>query len=96
MGTPVPTSWPEIIADKWYCCFVHEYGEPPWDMGCEGPLTNELHGCIIGAAIQAWLDNGFECLNSANLIPGIPVAAQRLVNVHGPYDTAAACGAECF
>ncbi|MBA7649682.1 hypothetical protein ES703_57480 [subsurface metagenome] len=96
MGTPVPDEWPELVDGKWYCILLHQFGEWPWDMGCAGPFISEVQGCILGQTIKTWLDNGWECDNNRNLLPGIPAAAQRLVAVHGPYDTGAACGVDCY
>lgn len=95
MGTPVPEEWPELDPEKWYCCYVDWYFTEGEEGGCEKDYQGRKRCCRTGAQIQAWLDADSECVFSEALCPFYSPGAQRLVAIHGPYDTLADCTAEC-
>lgn len=95
MGTPVPPEWPEIIDDKWYCAYWDRWAfNPPGPHGCVGVYLGRVNCCGLGAALNDWINNNKDCTVLVTHCEP-PLCWNRLVAVHGPFDTRALCDAEC-
>lgn len=95
MGTPVLYAPPMIENDKWYCCYLDCYGTGEGPNTCEDDFAGQIIRCKIGLDINTWLADGCECYyedpDCYELCFFNGVSAQRLINLHGPYDNCDEC-----
>lgn len=86
MGTPVPPTYPDFVAGKWYRCHIDSFLQqiPPRKETCADPYFGSAKACILGSVIKAWLPHQCDLWWPLYL----PLAgAQRLTACHGPYNT---------
>lgn len=91
MGTPVPTPYPELEDDKWYRVGVDAYWDPFVPVDCENTYQGRIQCCSMGDVLQTWIDGGFECRGGVGFCVVAFEMAQRIVFIHGPYETALEC-----
>lgn len=91
MGTPVPDEWPEFEDEKHYLVNVDAYQFGNDFRDCRQDHLGRYKCCVSGDFLNSWLADGHECLSPFELCVVSGASAQRLVAVHGPYDTPDAC-----
>lgn len=98
MGTPVPLEQPDLDNDKVYMVFVDPYQDMTPATGCNQEYLGRFSCCQTGERIQIWRDSDFECTEifdpAIELCRRTGFSSQRLVAIHGPYDTVLECQAE--
>lgn len=94
MGTPVPDEWPELEDAKFYLVYLDAFQDVGPDNDCTQDYQLRQRCCTTGQHIKAWLAVGWECLSPHELCVVSGFTAQRLLNVHGPYDNLADCQAD--
>ncbi len=95
MGTPVPDTMPELIDEKFYCSVVDAFFDLTEKTGCQQELVARIQCCNTGGTIKWWKLHGYECQDGQELVDYTGFTAQRLVAVHGPYDSAEECHDNC-
>lgn len=95
MGTPVPEEWPELEDDKFYCCTVDLYGTGGKNDVCDGEYFGRTKCSLEGEYVKYWIDSGFECRDFEGICVRVPLSAQRLICVSGPFDTFDDCWDSC-
>lgn len=91
MGDPVPIIWPGFEAFAWYKCTVDAYGSGDPPEYCTDPFSGQTSCCLRGNSVQAWYDEGGDCLPSKELCLFSAFSAQRLVGIVGPFDDLQDC-----
>lgn len=96
MGTPVPFILPGFEDDKWYNCHLDCFGVGEGPHTCEDDFIGSVECCKTGLSINTWLNDGCGCKSDPpvwyELCLFTGFSAQRLLHVHGPYDTRGDCG----
>ena len=95
MGTPVPSDFPEIEDNKWYCLKVDFYELTDPDQGCDGPFLVSHECCQIGSVINQWFEDDRECKQGAGICFVVITEPQRMTSANGPYDTEEECQLHC-
>jgi len=95
MGTPVPVEYPDLQDDKWYCTWVDVYFDLTAKTDCTQTWLARIHGPRRGDQIKYWIAQGYECTPEHELIEYQIFSSQRLVAMHGPYDSYDLCYEVC-
>lgn len=91
MGTIVPPDLLDLDDTKFYRVWVDVFSDYPGPTSCGSEFIERAECCIHGGHIAGILSGNFECVGGYEFCYASFSTAQRLINVHGPYDTYEEC-----